>query len=160
MGGEPTLRAVIDDFIERVFDDTMIGFLFANADKARIKEKEYELAASLLGADVAYTGRGLPEAHRKHPILGGHFERRLQILRDTLRDHGVPQEVRQSWLEHNERMRASITRHEGSDCEPKTDEPRRLPLAFAAMAQAPAASRPEPKRRELPLVGPSGRRRS
>jgi hemoglobin len=160
MGGEPELRAVVDDFIERVFDDTMIGFLFAQADKARIQQKEYELAAKELGAPVVYTGRGLPEVHGKHPILGGHFERRLQILRDTLQDHGVPEDVRRHLLEHNQRMRSAITRHQGSDCEPVTDEPRRLPLAFAAMAQPAAAAAP-PKRRELPLVGgPSGRRRS
>ena len=33
IGGEPVLRAIIDDFVERVFGDTMIGFLFARASK-------------------------------------------------------------------------------------------------------------------------------
>jgi hemoglobin len=159
MGGEPELRAAVDDFIDRVFADIMIGFLFAHADKARIKEKEYELAAKALGADVAYTGRALPEAHQKHPILGGHFERRMQLLRETLRDHGVLEEAARHLLAHNESMRAAITKNAGSDCEPRTEEPRRLPLAFAAMAEPKVPSTPAPKRRELPLAGPSGPRR-
>lgn len=164
LGGEPALRAVIDDFIDRVFADTMIGFFFAKADKARIKAKEYELAARLLGADVPYTGQGLPEVHGKHPILGGHFDRRLQILRETLNDHGAPSEVIDSWLDHSERMRSGVTRQAKGECDP-SETARRLPLAHAAMVKTkePAEAKPAaPARRELPLVGvhPSKRKLS
>ena len=64
LGGEAKLRAVIDTFIERVFADRMIGFFFRSADKARIKEMEYQLAASFLGANVEYGGRPLDQVHR------------------------------------------------------------------------------------------------
>ncbi|HUF42134.1 MAG TPA: group 1 truncated hemoglobin, partial [Verrucomicrobiae bacterium] len=57
LGGEVKLRAIIDTFIDRVFDDRMIGFFFRNADRARIKEMEYQLAANYLGAGVEYRGR-------------------------------------------------------------------------------------------------------
>jgi hemoglobin len=154
MGGEPALRAVIDDFVDRVFADVMIGFFFAAADKERIKAKEYELAAAQLGASVTYTGQGLPRAHQRHPIMGGHFDRRLQILRETLADHAVPKEVVEVWLDHTERMRSSVTRQSAGQCDDTTTG-RRLPLAHAAMVQtkdAPATP-PAPARRELPLVG-------
>ena len=68
LGGEPVLRRIIDRFVDRVFDDVMIGFFFRNARKERIKQKEYEHAAQHLGAPIAYTGRPLDEAHRAHPI--------------------------------------------------------------------------------------------
>ena len=42
LGGEEKLRAIIDNFIDRVFADRMIGFFFRNADRARIKELEYQ----------------------------------------------------------------------------------------------------------------------
>ena len=45
LGGEAKLRAIVDDFIDRVFADRMIGFFFRNADRGRIKELEYQLAA-------------------------------------------------------------------------------------------------------------------
>ena len=57
LGGEPALRAIVDRFVDRVFDDTLIGFHFAKANRARIKAKEYEFAAAHLGGDVEYTGR-------------------------------------------------------------------------------------------------------
>ncbi|MDB4991238.1 MAG: Bacterial-like globin, partial [Myxococcaceae bacterium] len=37
LGGELALRSLIDEFVERVFADTMIGFLFARANKERVK---------------------------------------------------------------------------------------------------------------------------
>mgnify|MGYP001592958013 CR=1 FL=1 len=82
--GADGLRRVIADFYDRLFADVMIGFLFAGKDKQRLIDREYEFTAHFLGADVAYTGRPLRQAHARSPILGGHFERRLQILRNTL----------------------------------------------------------------------------
>ncbi|MDP6559852.1 MAG: hypothetical protein QF619_07010 [Candidatus Binatia bacterium] len=71
LGGEARLREIIDVFIDRVFEDRMIGFFFRNADRARIKEMEYQLAANFLGADVQYKGKPMAEAHAKFPIMGG-----------------------------------------------------------------------------------------
>ena len=118
LGGEAKLREIIDAFIDRVFEDRMIGFFFRNADRNRIKEMEYQLTAQFLGAPVVYGGRPLDEAHAKHPIMGGQFARRLQLLKETLADFHAPQAVRDAWIEHNESLRALITPNSGSDCDP------------------------------------------
>lgn len=117
LGGEPKLRAIVDDFVDRVFEDVLIGFLFRSANRERIKAKEYEHAAEHLGAPVRYSGRPLRQAHAPHPILGGHFARRLQILRETLADHGAPEAVIQHFVAHTESLRSEITRSEASDCD-------------------------------------------
>lgn len=118
IGGEGVLRRIISDFIDRVFADRMIGFFFRNADRDRIKELEYQLAAAFLGAAVKYRGRPLAAAHGKHPIMGGHFARRKQILKETLQTHRVPESIQTAWLEHTEKLRALITAQPGSDCDP------------------------------------------
>jgi hemoglobin len=118
LGGEPVLRRIIDRFIDKVFDDTMIGFFFRNASRERIKEKEYEFAARHLGAGVEYTGRPLPEAHAAHRIMGGQFMRRLVILRETLDEFDVPPHIKEHWLAHTEKLRAAITGAPGTECDP------------------------------------------
>ena len=118
LGGEAKLRQIIDTFIDRVFDDRMIGFFFRNANKKRIKEMEFQLTARFLGADVEYQGRPLDEVHAKHPIMGGQFARRLQILSETLEFYKVPKHIRDAWIEHTESLRPLITRDSGSDCDP------------------------------------------
>lgn len=116
IGGEPALRAIIAEFVDKVFADTMIGFLFSRANKERVKRFEYEHAAEFLGAGVRYGGRELGEAHRRHPILGGHFGRRRQILKNTLEKHGVPAHVRDAWLAHQDQLRGEVTGDQVTQC--------------------------------------------
>lgn len=118
LGGEVRLRAIIDMFLDRVFEDRMIGFFFRNADRARIKEMEYQLAANFLGADVKYTGKPLGKAHVNHPIMGGHFARRRQILKETLETNHVAEDIRSAWLRHTDSLRPLITPEQGSGCDP------------------------------------------
>lgn len=109
VGGLPGLRVVITTFYDIVFDDVMIGYLFWNADKARLIDKEVELAARMLGAShVPYTGQTMRGAHSPHRILSGQFDRRLQILREAMAAHDTPQSVQDAWVEHSEALRAQI----------------------------------------------------
>jgi hemoglobin len=124
VGGEVALTMIIDRFMERVFADPMIGFFFARADRARIKQKELELAAASLGARVSYTGRPLAAAHAPHPIRAAHFQRRLEILKQTLADFDVPESAAHAWLEHNRRLEAAIVQGD-PNCAP--GEPAREP---------------------------------
>lgn len=120
LGGEPVLRKIIDRFVDRLFDDVMIGFLFqaSSVSRERIKEKEYELAAEHLGGPVEYTGRPLQAAHRRHKIMTGHFMRRLQILKDILDEVGVPERVRRHWVERALERMPLVMNPEDDQCQP------------------------------------------
>jgi hemoglobin len=118
LGGEPVLRPIIDRFVDRIFDDVMIGFFFRNARRERIKQMEYEFAAQHLGAPIAYSGRPIDEAHRAHPIMGGQFARRLTILKQTLEEAGVPEHVKAHWLAHTEAQRPLVTADAAGQCNP------------------------------------------
>lgn len=117
LGGEQVLRAITDEFVERVFADRMIGFFFRNADRSRIKEFEYQLAAEFLGAPITYQGRPLDRVHRQHPIMGGHFARRRQILKETLEHFGVSASIKMALLQHTDSLRSLITPQSGSQCD-------------------------------------------
>ena len=99
---------MIDLFVDRVFADVMIGFIFAGKNRERIREMEYQLAAEQLGGPVTYTGRSIQAVHARLPIMGGHFDRRRQILLNTLRDCEVPEEVQQVWIEHVDALRGDV----------------------------------------------------
>jgi hemoglobin len=118
LGGETALRAIVNRFVDRIFDDQMIGYLFRAADRERVKAKEFEFAAHHLGAAVEYTGRPISEAHRAHRITGGQFMRRLQILKETLAEFHAPAQVIEQWLEHTLSLRADITDSALDQCDP------------------------------------------
>ncbi|MEM1414572.1 MAG: group 1 truncated hemoglobin [Myxococcota bacterium] len=116
IGGEPALRAIVDAFVDRCFDDLMIGFMFRRASRERVKTFEYQHAAEQLGAGVRYEGRPLAAAHASHRIMGGQFLRRLTILRQVLDERGVPADIRDAWLAHHESLRHEVTADHGSEC--------------------------------------------
>jgi hemoglobin len=118
LGGEQALRAIIDRFVDRLFDDIMIGYLFRTADRARVKDKEFEHAAEHLGAPIAYTGRPLVAAHASHRIRGGQFMRRVQILKETLAEFRVPPAVAEHWVAHTLELRALVTDDDDGVCDP------------------------------------------
>ena len=131
--GADKLRAVVTDFYDRVFPDVMIGFMFQGKDKQLLIEREWELAAALLGAPgVVYRGRPMRVAHAQHTIFGGHFERRAQILRETMRDHAVDPEIQRVWLAHTESLRAQVTRDKGSECATTLSAGPKLAVAVPA----------------------------
>jgi len=115
--GAEALRAVVVEFYARVIPDAMIGFMFQGKDRQRLVDKEYELVAALLGAPgVTYTGKPMRAAHAQVTIFGGHFERRLQILREVMADLHVDPEVQQAWIDHVQALRSQVTRDRGSEC--------------------------------------------
>jgi hemoglobin len=111
--GPDTLRAVLTDFYDRVFADIMIGYMFARADKQRLIDKEWELTARFLGGEPRYSGKPMREAHAPHKIFEGQFDRRLQILKNTLRDHAVDREVADAWIDHQLALRDQVV---AGDC--------------------------------------------
>ena len=115
-GGEPVVRAVVDTFVDRAFDDRIIGFLFAGKDRDRVKRHEYEHAAGSLGAPVAYEGRPIVALHKALRINGGQFRRRLALLKQAIEATNIPPDVGELWLDGQRRMERAIT--DGTDCAP------------------------------------------
>ena len=115
-GGEAVVRAIVDRFVDRQFEDRIIGFFFAGKDRARVREHEYEHAAGVLGAPVPYTGRPIPALHRPLRINAGQFRRRLALLKQEIDAAGVPADVAELWLDAQRRMEGRIT--DGTDCGP------------------------------------------
>lgn len=108
------VRGVVDRFVDRAFDDMIIGFFFTGRDRARVKQHEYEHAAGVLGAPVAYTGRPIVPLHRPLKINAGQFRRRLALLRQEIERAGVPAAVAELWVSAQYAMERQIT--DGTDC--------------------------------------------
>lgn len=117
-GGIEGMRRMVRTFYDMVFTDMMISFFFRNSDKERLIQKETELLCRAIGdTSIPYTGKPLREAHAAHPIMGGHFERRLQLMRDAMQAHSLPAAVQAAIVEHTEALRPLVTDDAGSECD-------------------------------------------
>ena len=122
LGGLVGLRKLMEEFVGRVVEDTMIGFFFRNVDQENLIEREFQFAANFWGAEVEYGGRPLKEAHGKHRIMGGQFARRKQILREVLTESGIDDDLIEIWMDHTEKLRPLITKQPGGECLHESEE--------------------------------------
>ncbi|MEE2750686.1 MAG: group 1 truncated hemoglobin [Myxococcota bacterium] len=114
LGGEPVLRVIVTEFVDRVFADSIIGFFFQGKNRERIIEKELEHAIAHLGGPQAYSGRPIQGVHQPLRINAGQFRRRLAILRKVLSEQGADEEASRRWLEHDAALLDQIAT--GGDC--------------------------------------------
>ena len=119
IGGAAELEVLITAFIDRVYADFIIGFLFIGKDRERIIRHEIEHASAHLGGPSEYRGRPMPAVHKPLKINAGHFRRRLAILRTVLLQHQVDHGVIDRWISANQRLESSIT--DGTECLPEGD---------------------------------------
>lgn len=98
VGGEAGLRRVLRALYDQLFDDLMVGFLFAGKDKEKLVEHQLWFTARFLGGPSRYEGKSMPDAHAALPLLPGHFERRHFLLRQVLTEQAVPEAVATEWL--------------------------------------------------------------
>lgn len=89
MGGEPTVKAVVDDLIDESASDPHLKRSFAKVDLARLKRLLAEQICALSGGGCQYTGDSMHEVHAGLGITQAEFYRLVDVLRDSLRRHGV-----------------------------------------------------------------------
>jgi hemoglobin len=109
LGGEARLRAILSDFYQRMSQDLMIGFFFEGKDLGKIAHSQADFLMRAMGASPSYSGKPPAQAHRAlAPILPGHFDRRLRILEEALKDHGLADEDIRTWIRFEEAFRAAV----------------------------------------------------
>lgn len=115
VGGDEGLRTILRDFYSRMSRDILIGFFFDGKDTKLIADRQQEFLTSVWRrgvtgeAPTSYTGKPPAKAHNElAPIGVGHFDRRLRILENTLRDHGLGDEDIRTWMQFEDTFRAGI----------------------------------------------------
>lgn len=109
IGGEEQLGQILQDFYRRMSKDTLIGFFFDGKDPEIIASKQQEFLLFAMGKRKSYQGKSATHAHLElPPILKGHFDRRLVILRETLKDHQLTEEDIEAWIDFENAFRQVV----------------------------------------------------
>ena len=109
VGSEDRLRLILRDFYNRMAADLLVGFFFVNKSPDEVAEKQLSFLMRAMGQNPSYRGKSPSQAHENlPPILAGHFDRRLKILEQTLREHGFSEGSIQLWLQFENSFRAGI----------------------------------------------------
>ena len=73
IGGEPKLRATMEEFVTIIVADDRINFAFADTDLSKFKQLLFEQLCAITQGPCRYTGRDMRTAHAKLNINNAQF---------------------------------------------------------------------------------------
>ena len=92
LGGEPGIRAVVDDFYDRLVADEKLGPFFDDADLEHLRETQTTFLCDAAGGPQTYDGPDVREAHIDVPFEPAHIWRAISLLNDSLEAFDVPED--------------------------------------------------------------------
>ncbi len=90
IAGYAGLSPIVHDFYERVVLDPTLAPYFVGVDTSALVEHQVRFLGSAIGGPAEYHGRSLRDAHRGLAIDQQAFQAVATLLRETLEDHGWP----------------------------------------------------------------------
>jgi hemoglobin len=98
VGGMPTLRRVHKIFYDKVYAHPWLGRFFEGHSQEAIEHRQTAFMAERMHGPVQYWGKDMQYAHEAMYITRELFDLRHAILDESLREAGVPEDLRERWL--------------------------------------------------------------
>ena len=92
LGGHDGIRAVVDDFYDRLVADEKLGPLFEDADMELLRETQTDFLCEASGGPETYDAAPIREAHLHVPFTPELIQRAIDILYESLEEFDVPEE--------------------------------------------------------------------
>jgi hemoglobin len=89
LGGHPTVQAIADDVINDAANDPKLKRSFAKVDLSRVKKLLAEQICEVTGGGCQYTGDSMHDVHAGLGITEAEFYGLVEVLRTSMRRHGV-----------------------------------------------------------------------
>lgn len=89
-GGEPGLRALMDDFVNRLVIDPRIGSFFKNTNLNRLKEQLAAQLCAVSGGPCKYSGVDMKTAHGAMGVDKSNFNALVEVLQQSMDAKGIP----------------------------------------------------------------------
>lgn len=84
LGGRDGIRAVVDEFYDRLVDDEELGQFFEDADVERLRETQTDFLCEASGGPETYDAAPVREAHLHVPFEPVHIQRAVDRLYESL----------------------------------------------------------------------------
>jgi hemoglobin len=92
LGERPGIRAVVDDFYDRLLADDDLGPFFEGADVESLRRTQTDFLCEAAGGPETYDAAPVREAHLDVPFTPAHIERAVELLSESLDKFDVPDE--------------------------------------------------------------------
>jgi hemoglobin len=99
LGGRDGIRAVVDDFYDRLVADEELGPFFEDADMEGLRKTQTDFLCEAAGGPETYDAAPVREAHLHVPFTPDHIQRAVELLYESLDAFDVPEEDAEAVVE-------------------------------------------------------------
>jgi len=92
LGEREGIRAVVDDFYDRLLADEDLGPFFEDADMELLRRTQTDFLCEAAGGPETYDAAPVREAHLHLPFTPEHIQRAVALLEESLDEFDVPDE--------------------------------------------------------------------
>ena len=110
VGGLPALKKVHKIFYDKVYAHPWLGKFFEGHSQEAIENRQTSFMAVKMGGDVTYMGKEPRMAHRAMYITEELFDLRTELLRDSLKEAGVPLDLIERWIKIDNAFKKQIVK--------------------------------------------------
>ncbi len=94
LGGVEGMSQLVEEFYQRVLQDSQLAPFFANVDMQRLRTMQYEFLCSAFGGPIHYSGSELQAIHAGRGITKQHFAQFVGHLARVMEERGIsPQTI-------------------------------------------------------------------
>lgn len=116
IGGIETLAKVHKIFYNKLFVHPWLKQFFVEHPQEIFEKQQTTFMAGLLGGPKIYAGLTPRMAHQNIVITDELFETRSAILSDSIKQAGVPDDLREEWLAADRALKKSIVKKSAAEC--------------------------------------------
>ena len=99
LNGREGIRAVVDDFYDRLVADDRLGPFFADANMERLRRTQTDFLCEAAGGPETYDAEPVREAHLHVPFEPADIQRAVALLRESLDAFDVPDDDAEAVVE-------------------------------------------------------------
>ena len=110
VGGLPVLQKVHKVFYDKVYAHPWLGRFFEGHSQEAIENRQTAFMAEKMGGPVMYMGKDLRMAHRQMYITQELFNVRQTLLKQSLEDCAIPQNLAQRWLKIDNAFKRQVVK--------------------------------------------------
>jgi hemoglobin len=92
LGKKEGIRAVVDDFYDRLLTDAELGPFFEGADMEKLRRTQTDFLCEAAGGPETYDAEPVREAHLHIPFTPDHIQRAVELLYESLDAFDVSEE--------------------------------------------------------------------
>lgn len=110
VGGIAVLRKVHKIFYDKVYAHPWLGKFFDGHNQEAIENRQTAFMAIKMGGDATYMGKEPKMAHRAMYITQELFDLRSGLLKQSLQQAGVPDDLARRWLKIDYAFRRQVVK--------------------------------------------------